>query len=125
MSSSVTLGPGVIGKEASEREARQQNNGVGGGAIVLGPGIMKDQAVAVVDPEPEPEAFTLLEAETLLAEDPNQYTRVLAAEMDKRVRPSMRKSIAKAVLKATEGQTLAEPMRATVHTALRQIAGIK
>ena len=125
MSSSVTLGPGVIGKEASEREARQQNNGVGGGAIVLGPGIMKDQAVAVADAAPEPEAFTLLEAEMLMAEDPNQYTRVLAAEMDKRVRPNVRKSIAKAILKLTEGQALVEPMSATVHTALRQIAGIK
>ncbi len=73
------------------------NNGNGGGSIVLGPAFD-------LKPAEEPEAvesFTLLQAEQLLAKEPAAWVRVLKAEG---ARATVRKSIAKAVLKATEGQ---------------------
>jgi len=98
MSPSVTLGAKIIGEEAAKREARNMNNGMGGGSIVLGPAFDLKPAE---EPEDPPETFTLLQAEQLLEKDPAAWVRVLKAEG---ARATVRKSIAKAVLKATEGQ---------------------
>ena len=104
MSPSVVLGKGILGEKDAAREARAINNGQGGGAIQLGPGILKPDAIEE-EPEEPAESFTLLQAEELLEKDPANWVRVLKAEG---ARATVRKSIAKAVIKATDGKTIVD-----------------
>lgn len=115
---SVTLGAAIIGKEAAAREAKNTNNGMGGGAIVLGPAFDLKPAE---DPDDPPETFTLLQAEQLLEKDPNAWVRVLRAES---ARATMRVGIAKAVVKFTTDQELDEPMSDEVLAAVKKVAKI-
>ncbi len=143
------FGERVIGAEAAAKAAREGNNGAGGGAIQFGErvtgGVMTVDAPPAPKARPKPQsasknrvpkkeaggvtasksdvqaAYTELEIERMLGEDPNLWKRVLDAET---ARELPRPAVAKMILNVADLAT--EPAIPTVLIAeLTRIAAAK